>query len=154
MNWTDEEKILTERLEILNALKKRFGEGIIEVASNTRLALHQKWMRELAQEAPPNRPADIFYHSAFTVTGSDSDLLQYEVLEDSSNTFAVKITHCKLADFYRERGFPEIGYAMHCALDFDEATAFWPEIRLKRSKTIMRGDPVCDHCYELLMRKR
>ena len=78
MNWTDEEKILTERLEILIALKKRFGEEVIEVASKARLALHQKWMRELSQETPPNRPADIFYHSAYTVTSADSDLLQYE----------------------------------------------------------------------------
>ena len=140
MNWADEEKILTERLEILIALKKRFGEEVIEVASKARLALHQKWMRELSQETPPNRPAEIFHHSAYTVTSADSDLLQYEVLEDFPNKFAVKITHCKVADFYRARGFPEIGYAMHCALDFGEATAFWPAIRLKRSRTIMRGD--------------
>jgi hypothetical protein len=39
--------------------------------------------------------------------------LEYEVLEDSDEKFAVKVTKCKYADFYIENGEPEIGYAMH-----------------------------------------
>jgi len=149
MDWTDEKKILTEQFEILLELRNKFGEDVIEIASQARLAVHQSWMRELSKGSPPSRPAEVFKHSAYSVTTDDSDLLQYDVLEDSKNRFAVKVTSCKYADFYKEKGFPEIGYAMHCALDFGEAEIFWPDVTLKRTKTLMQGDEYCDHCYEL-----
>ena len=94
------------------------------------------------------RPSDIFGHSAFSVTSTDENLLDYEVLEDTNRKFAVKITKCRYADFYRGHGEPGIGYAMHCALDFGEAEAFSSDIILKRTKTLMQGDSCCDHCYE------
>ena len=95
------------------------------------------------------RPSEIFWHSAFSVTSDEKDLLEYEVLEDSDDKFAVKITKCKYADFYLDRGASEIGYRMHCALDFGETEAFSSEITLKRTKTLMQGDNYCNHCYEL-----
>jgi hypothetical protein len=149
MDWTDKNKILTEQLEILLALRKKFGKEVIEIASKARLAVHQRWMRELSKGNPPNRPSEVFNHSAYTVTKDGSGSLQYDVLEDSENRFAVNITGCKYADFYKEKGSPDIGYLMHCALDFGEVEAFWPGITLKRTKTLMEGDECCNHCYEL-----
>lgn len=74
--------------------------------------------------------------------------MEYEVVEDSDENFTVKVTKCGYADFYIENGEPEIGFAMHCALDFGEAEAFSSDIILKRTKTIMQGDGYCNHCYE------
>ncbi|UCG66437.1 MAG: L-2-amino-thiazoline-4-carboxylic acid hydrolase [Deltaproteobacteria bacterium] len=154
MDWSDEKKILTEQLEILLEMQKRFGEEVIEIASQARLAVHQRWMRELSKGSPPSRPAEVFRHSAYTVTTARSDLLQYDVLDDSESRFAVNIAGCRYADFYKEKGFPEIGYAMHCALDFGEAKAFWPGVTLKRTKTLMQGNEFCDHCYEVSKHKK
>ena len=147
MDWSDEKKKLTEQLEILRELRKKFGEEVIEIASKARLAVHQESMRELSRNTP-SRPSEVFEHSAFSVTAADSDLLAYDVVEDTSEKFAVKIKKCKYAEFYREKGCPEIGYAMHCALDFGEAEAYGPGITLTRTKTLMRGDEYCNHCYE------
>jgi len=147
MDWNEEQKHLTEQLEILKKLKGRFGEGVIETASNARLSVHKEWMKDLSG-GKLERPSEIFKHSAFSVTSAEEDLLEYEALEDSGKKFAVKITKCKYADFYIEKGEPEIGYAMHCALDFSETEAFSADIILKRTKTIMQGDDYCDHCYE------
>jgi hypothetical protein len=147
MNWDEERKHLIEQLEILKKLKERFGEEVIEIASSARLAVHKRWMKELSQHKL-GRPSEIFKHSAFSVISAEENLLGYEVLEDSNEKFAVKITKCRYADFYIEKGEPEIGYAMHCALDFGETEAFSSGIILKRTKTLMQGDKCCNHCYE------
>ena len=149
MNWDEERKHLTEQLEILKKLRERFGEEVIEIASSARLAVHKKWMEQLSK-GKSGRPSEIFKHSAFSVTSAEENLLKYEVLEDLDEKFTVKITKCKYAEFYIERGEAEIGYAVHCALDFGETEAFSPDIILKRTKTLMQGDSHCNHCYELL----
>ncbi len=146
MNWDEEQKYLTEQLEILRKLRERFGKEVIEIASNARLVVHKKWMKQLAKHKS-GRPSEIFKHSAYSVTTADASLLEYEILEDSHDKFAVKITKCKYADFYIENDASEIGYALHCALDFGEAEAFLSKVLLKRTKTIMQGDSCCDHCY-------
>ena len=153
MEWTEEEKYLTERLEILLELRKKFGEEVIRIASQARLSTHQRWLVELSKKNPPIRPAEAFFHSAYSVTTGDSDHLEFEVVEDSEKRFAVKITNCRYADFFKEQGFPEIGYALHCVLDFGEVEAFCPNITLKRSKTLMQGDEYCNHCYEMKEKK-
>ena len=147
MDWHEERNHLTEQLEILKRLRERFGEEAIQIASHARLAVHKRWMKNLSDEKS-GRPSEPFGHSAFSVTSADENFLDYEVLEDANSKFAVKITRCLYADFYRENGEPGIGYAMHCALDFGEAEAFSPDIVLKRTKTLMQGDSCCDHCYE------
>jgi hypothetical protein len=148
MDWNEEQKHLTEQLEILRKLRERFGKEVIEIASNARLAVHKKWMEQLSKRKS-GRPSEIFKHSAFSVTSADENLLEHEVLEDSDYKFAVKITKCKYANFYIEKGEPEIGYSMHCALDFGEAETFSSDVILKRTKTIMQGDYYCNHCYIL-----
>lgn len=149
MNWDAERHHLTEQLAILKNLRERFGEEAIKIASRARLGVHRAWIRHWSQNGA-GRPSDIFNHSAFGVTSADESLLEYEVLEDSDEKFEVHITKCRYADFYLEQGEPEIGYAMHCALDFGEAEAFSPDIVLKRTKTLMQGDRCCNHCYERL----
>ena len=147
MDWNEEQNHLTEQLEILKKLKERFGQEVIEIASRARLAVHKKRMEKLSKHKS-GRPSEIFKHSAFSVTSAEENLLEYEVLEDSNEKFAVKITQCKYADFYIEKGEPEIGYAIHCVLDFGETEAFSSDIALKRTKTLMQGDNYCNHCYE------
>ena len=148
MDWDKEQNHLIEQLEILKKLRARFGEEVIEIASDARLAVHKKWMTQLSKRKSV-RPSEIFKHSAFSVTSGEDNLLEYAVLEDSDQKFAVKITKCKYADFYIEKNEPEIGYAIHCVLDFGEAESFSSDITLKRTKTIMQGDSYCNHCYIL-----
>lgn len=147
MNWNEEEDRLCEQLEILRRLRDRYGNEPIEIASDARLAVHKLWMRQLAKQKS-DRPCEVFEQSAFSVTSAEADLLEYEVLEDSEQRYSVVVTRCKYADFYTERGEPEIGYAMHCALDFGETEAFSPDLVLQRTKTLMQGDDCCNHCYQ------
>jgi hypothetical protein len=152
VKWDEKHKNLIEQLEIFRKLEERFGKEVIEIAGKAKMDVHKKWMKELSQHKS-GRPSEIFRHSAFSVTSDEESLLEYEVLEDSDDKFAVKITKCKYADFYLARGAPEIGYHMHCALDFGETEAFSSCFILKRTKTLMQGDSYCNHCYELKQSK-
>ncbi len=149
MDWADEKKFLDEQLAILVELCNHFGEEVIEIAGRARLAVHQKRMKELTRQAASHRPAEVFGHSAYSVSAAEPGILDYDVLEDSEKRFCVRVKRCRYADFYRRLGHPEIGYTLHCATDFGEAKAFWPEIHFTRTKTLMEGNDHCNHCYEL-----
>jgi hypothetical protein len=147
MDWEEERNRLTEQLEMLKRLRQRFGEEVIETASAARLAVHVGWLAQLPQDGP-RRPSEAFYHSAFGVTSSDDDLLEFEVITDSETEFSIRVSECRYAQFYGDEGELEIGHALHCALDFGEAKAFSSDVTLKRTKTLMQGDDHCDHCYQ------
>jgi len=87
MNWNEKKNYLTEQLEILKILKDRFGNEVIEIASNAKLAVHKTWMKELAK-SKSGYLSEIFKHSAFRVTSDNEDLLKYEILEDSNTRFS------------------------------------------------------------------
>ena len=78
MDWDKEQNHLTEQLEILKKLRKRFGEEVIEIASDARLAVHKKWMAQLSKRKSV-RPSEIFKHSAFSVTSAEGNFLKYDI---------------------------------------------------------------------------
>ena len=75
------------------------------------------------------------------------DALDYEVLEQSKDTFDVNVTGCRYARFYQEIGAPELGFLLVCGLDFPMAEGFGPDITLTRTQTIMQGASHCDFRY-------
>ena len=50
----------------------------------------------------------------------------------------------RIGTIHSVKGEPEIGYAMHCALDFGETGAFSPDIILKRTRTLMWTSHILD----------
>lgn len=71
--------------------------------------------------------------------------LTFEIIEDSANAFAVKITECLWAKTFREADAADIGYAAICHGDFAMAKAFNPKLRMLRTKTLMQGHDHCNH---------
>jgi hypothetical protein len=66
MDWDEEQFHLTEQLEILKKLRKRFGEEVIKIASHARLTVHKKWMEQLSKRKP-GRPSEIFLNILLSV---------------------------------------------------------------------------------------
>ena len=87
--------------------------------------------------------------SAFT-TYAREDALDYEVIGQSQDAFAVDVTGCRYAEFYKELGEPELGFLLVCSADFDTAEGFGPDIKLTRTQTIMQGASHCDFRYKRL----
>ncbi|MHA2424915.1 MAG: L-2-amino-thiazoline-4-carboxylic acid hydrolase [Candidatus Thorarchaeota archaeon] len=59
------------------------------------------------------------------------------------------VTRCGYAEMYQRLNIQELGHLMSCSRDFAFMDGFNPAIELKRTKTIMEGDSICNFCYVL-----
>jgi hypothetical protein len=84
--------------------------------------------------------------SAFKTYAQDG-ALDYHVGEQSQDAFALDVTRCRYAEFYKELGAPELGFLLVCTADFAVAEGFGPDVRLTRTQTIMQGATHCDFRY-------
>ena len=84
--------------------------------------------------------------SAFA-TFARGDALDYQVREQSQDAFAIDVTGCRYAEFYKELGEPVLGFLLVCSADFLMAEGFDPDITLTRTQTIMQGASHCDFRY-------
>jgi hypothetical protein len=87
--------------------------------------------------------------SAFATYARD-DAIDYRVIEQSQDAFAIDVTRCRYAEFYTELGEPELGFLLVCSAHFATAEGFGPDIKLTRTQTIMQGASHCDFRYRRL----
>jgi hypothetical protein len=77
-----------------------------------------------------------------------ADILTHEVAEDTEKVFGVKVTECVLAEVLQSAGLGgEIGHAAVCNMDYYWPTAFNPDFKMERTKTLMQGHDMCNHRY-------
>ena len=81
----------------------------------------------------------------------DSDLfkntLSYEIKEESDEVFKFDVNRCIRAEIFKEFDAQDIGYEVACQPDFEVLPVFSPNLRLKRTKTLMEGDDCCNFEY-------
>lgn len=81
----------------------------------------------------------------------DSDLfkntLSYEIKEESDETFKFDVNRCIRAEIFKEFDSQDIGYEVACQPDFEVLSVFHPNLKLKRTKTLMDGDECCNFEY-------
>ena len=87
-----------------------------------------------------------FVSSAFK-TYAQGEALDYRVDEQSHDAFALDVTRCRYAEFYKALGEPELGSPLVCTADFAVAEGFGSDVTLTRTQTIMQGAPHCDFRY-------
>lgn len=63
-----------------------------------------------------------FVASAFRTYARD-DALAYDVIEQTTDAYAINIKRCSYAEFYKELGEPELGFLLVCTADFAWPTA-------------------------------
>jgi hypothetical protein len=81
------------------------------------------------------------------------DSVDFDVLKQSEEAFDFNITGCRFADFFRQLGEPELGFALLCSFDDTMAEEIGTgEVELKRTETIMQGAEHWDFRYALRRR--
>lgn len=70
-----------------------------------------------------------------------NNVLDIQVLENSSSTRIYKITNCLWAKIFREANAEDFGYALICYGDYAIAKA--ENKTLERDKTLMQGHDCC-----------
>jgi hypothetical protein len=80
---------------------------------------------------------------------ADSFPVETEVADDTETAFAVNMTRCQFADYFRHIGEPEIGALLTCGVDFATQARLRPDWEFGRTQTLMKGAPYCDFRWRL-----
>ncbi len=74
------------------------------------------------------------------------DILTMEVIEDTEETYVVKVTECLWSEVFRSAGAADFGYAAVCS-DVLFTSLVNPQIGLDMKETLMQGYSCCMHRY-------
>lgn len=127
---------------LLEALGREFGhERVVQVAREVIVAIARQQGDQLAQAVGGRSLAH--FAGSLDLWKKD-DALEIDVLEQTEGRFSFNVTRCRYAELYRALGIPELGAILSCNRDFSLVEGFNPEVRLRRTQTIMEGAPFCD----------
>lgn len=77
-----------------------------------------------------------------------SSILTHEVVEDTEKAFGLRVTECCIAEVFHAAGVGgAIGHAAVCNMDYYWPTAFNPNLKMERTRTLMQGHDHCNHRY-------
>jgi predicted hydrocarbon binding protein len=110
----------------------------------------QNLARDAGMQMSKLRGGNTISELAATVRGiwSDDQALEVEMLEESESKLFFNVTRCRFAELYGKLGLKDFGYCFSCNRDGAFIQGFNPQIKLKRTKTIMEGAPFCDFRFE------
>ncbi len=131
---------------LVKALQAELGEA--RANDLVRRALGDTYRRhgEAFRRTKPEADVGTIMASAFKTYARDG-ALDYDVVEHSPETFAIDVTACQYAAFYKALGEPELGFLLVCVADFAVAEGIGGGIALDRTQTIMQGASHCDFRY-------
>jgi hypothetical protein len=75
--------------------------------------------------------------------------VETEVVEDTDSTFAINMTRCRFAEYFRAIGAADVGALLTYAFDFAAEPVLRPDWEFRRSQTIMGGASHCDFRWRL-----
>lgn len=133
-----------DKVQLLKALQIKYGDSVIETAMSTLADnVREEWQTigELHGKNDIEELVQVIWEHFGKSGGFE---FQVEHQEEGIQIYCKK---CPLADMARTIGEPEWGYRFYCATDPIMVEAFNPNIRLRRTKTLMEGDECCNHFY-------
>ncbi|HVP90140.1 MAG TPA: L-2-amino-thiazoline-4-carboxylic acid hydrolase [Terriglobales bacterium] len=131
--WRGLEKELGKE-KFVALMKRVIDEEVLKESAETAKRLGRN---DLAAYVQDLKKPDRFWSNALT----------FEIVEDTPKAFEVKITECLWAKTYRDAKAADLGYLLSCYGDYASASGFNPKMRMIRTKTLMQGDPFCNHRY-------
>jgi hypothetical protein len=135
-------------IPLIKAMRSELGEeranAIVRKALGAfyRTAGGQWWRRQQGLDLGAKMAATFDWFAS-------GDALDYEMVEQTKETFDVNVTGCRYARFFHEIGEPELGFLLVCCADFSMTEGFNDGVELTRTQTIMQGASHCDFRYAL-----
>jgi hypothetical protein len=138
---------------VLKAFRAELGE---ERANRIAWRALAEWRREAARamasefSGSPREKWQAVMEASVPIIG---DSVDFEMLTQSDTAWDFNITGCHFAEFFRQLGEPELGFALLCSFDDTVAEEIGTgEVELKRTGTIMQGAKHCDFRFALQRR--
>jgi hypothetical protein len=91
--------------------------------------------------------ADLLTFQALQSLWTKDNALEVEVVRADAEHFDYNVKRCRYAETYREMGLGKIGHLLSCNRDGVFCTGYNPDIKLKRTQTLMQGADHCDFRY-------
>jgi hypothetical protein len=82
-------------------------------------------------------------------TWGDGGEMEIRLIEKTREKLSFDVRRCPYFELYRALGMEKYGVAFSCCRDEPFAKGFNKNLRLKRTKTLMEGDQICDFRYTL-----
>ncbi|MFX1252189.1 MAG: L-2-amino-thiazoline-4-carboxylic acid hydrolase [Promethearchaeota archaeon] len=140
-NWNNPSKLHS----LLTNWENEYSADYNDLASELVSYHTRKAWAKIAEEEGNNTIddlIDILWESLRRVGG------EYTV-EETTEGVQIYCTKCPIADSYLKIGKPHFGLIFHCITDPHICEGFNPNIKFRRSKTLMNGDDCCDHHYSM-----
>ena len=131
---------------LVKALQAELGEARANALVRNALGDLYRGFGEQFSKARQERSLGKLMSSAFRTYARDG-ALDYDVIEQSDDSYAINVTGCRYAEFYKALGEPELGFLLVCTADFPTAEGIGGDVKLTRTQTIMQGASHCDFRY-------
>jgi len=133
-------------IDFINTLHEELGEAELVRLLNVNSAEDGRRTGEIQAERMPDTSFQTFV-SQFRPPRYSS-ILTHEVVEDTEKVFELRVTECLIAEVFRAAGLGgAIGHAAVCNMDYYWPTAFNPNFKMERNRTLMQGHDHCNHRY-------
>lgn len=70
-------------------------------------------------------------------------------MDDTDSTFAVNMTKCGFAEYFRSIGATDVGALLTCGIDLAAEAVLRPDWEFRRTQTLMGGASHCDFRWRL-----
>jgi len=122
------------REKTIEMLKAYSSEGSVDGAKRVAQRLGKNDFEALKSFFSPSSPAF-------------ANTLSFTLTESTDKAHELQVTECLYAKIFLDAGVGDLGYAGVCFGDYAFARSFNPQIEMVRDKTLMQGDPFCNHRY-------
>lgn len=129
-------------INAIRAIEEEYSKEAVEKIHQNQMRRTVELGKELRSSVKDNRLKAFCYRMEQSCAGTH----EWEKLEDTETRQAYRFTRCMWAEIYRSLDAEDIGFWI-CEGDGPAAAAFNPEIKFKRTKTLMDGDEYCDHVF-------
>jgi len=129
-------------VRIVRALEERYGEEAKELA---RRALDQHVARDEKELGPPEEDLHAYLEGLEKGCAGSHE---WERVTDEPDRVEYRFTRCMWAEIFRELGADDIGLWI-CEGDDPGIRSYNPHLRCRLTKTLMKGDPYCDHQFHV-----
>ncbi len=142
-----EELALIAKADLLQLIISRYGDEAESLIDNHLKESVKKWAQETAAlDLKNGKKNDIqglidFLWEPLKAEGFE---FSYQINDGS---YQMKVTKCPMAEIAKRNGIEKWGYKFSCMNDEPICEGYNPQIKMKRTKTMMEGDEYCDHLY-------
>jgi hypothetical protein len=135
-------------LPVLQAFRDELGAERANAIAARGIAEWRRRLAEAASERVVGSPRDCWEKATADTLESAHGTVEVAELSEGKEAIRFAVTGCRIAEFFRSIGEPELGFELGCAHDLAQVEAFGRgEVALERHGTLMAGAPACDFLY-------